>query len=87
MYYVYVLVEGATREVYIGFTLDLKRRVEEHRRGSGAKYTKSGVWCLAYYEAFLSESDARSRERRLKHDGRARYQLYTRIGNSLAGQK
>ena len=87
MYYVYVLVEDADREVYVGFTSDLRRRIEEHERGMGAKRTKRGAWRLAYYEAFLSEADARTRERRLKHDGRARYQLYARLQNSLAGQK
>ena len=48
MYYVYVLVEETDREVYVGFTSDLPRRVEEHQSGHGAKYTKNGTWRLAY---------------------------------------
>ena len=87
MYYVYVLAEELDRRVYVGFTSDLRRRVKQHEHGSGAKHTKCGAWRLAYYEAFFSESDARTREKRLKHDGRARYQLYARIQKSLAGQK
>jgi len=87
VFYVYVLVDETDREVYVGFTTDLRRRVEEHRSGRGAKYTQSGDWRLAYYEAFFSEADARTREKKLKHDGRARYQLYARIKNSFAGQK
>ena len=35
----------------------------------------SGVLC----ESFLSKDDAKTRERRLKQDGRARYQLFKRI--------
>ena len=87
MYYVYVLVEKASKERYIGFSSDLKNRIHQHTSGWGAKTTKRGTWNLVYYEAFVSESDARTRERRLKHDGRARYQLCARIQDSLAGQK
>ncbi len=87
MYYVYVLVEETEREVYVGFTSDLRRRVEEHQSGHGAEYTKNGTWRLAYYEAFFSECDARTREKKLKHDGRSRYQLYARMEKSLCGQK
>ena len=87
MYYVYLIVDETDREVYVGFTADLHRRMAEHRRGTGAKYTRKGIWRLAYYEAFLSQTDAPARERRPKHDGRARYQLYGRIERSLAGQK
>ena len=84
MFYVYVIVEEVRRDVYIGFSNDLKKRIQKHNSGSGAKYTKAGKWRLAYYEAFSNESDARTRERRLKHDGRAKYQLYARIEKSLA---
>ena len=75
MYFVYVIVEECSRDVYVGYTADLEQRLEEHNTGRGAKDTKNGDWKLAYYEAFLSESDARIRERKLKHDGRAKYQL------------
>ena len=87
MYYVYVIVEKQTAKRYIGYTNDLKRRIEEHNSGQGSRYTCGGEWLLAYYEAFLSGKDARTRERKLKDEGRARYQLFRRIGDSLAGQK
>ncbi len=87
MSYVYVLVEEASRNVYIGFSADLKKRIRQHTGGWGAQTTRHGTWHLVYYEAYADEGDARRRELRLKHDGRARRQLYTRIQSSLAGQK
>ncbi len=87
MYYVYVLVEVETKKTYVGFTKDLKQRVKQHQEGKGAKFTKTGNWKLAYYEAFASEQDARIRERRLKYEGRSKRQLYERIQNSLTGWK
>ena len=33
MYYVYVLYSECDAGLYIGYTCDLRRRVDEHRRG------------------------------------------------------
>jgi putative endonuclease len=88
MYYVYVLVQESSGNRYIGFSSDLRKRLEQHNRGRGSTYTKRGdKWQLVYYEAFVSKEDAMLRERKLKHDGRAKYQLFRRIERSLAGQK
>ena len=39
-WYVYVLeCEGGS--LYTGITSDLKRRIEQHRRGTGARYTRA----------------------------------------------
>jgi len=83
MYYVYVLQSKDTNKLhYIGFTKDLKKRFSQHNEGIGAKTTHNRKWDLVYYEAYLSERDARKRERRLK-DGRAIYHLKNRIHESL----
>lgn len=85
VFYVYVLAEQSTGDNYIGFTGDLKRRVEEHKSqtGSGAKLTSTGTWHLVYYEAYMSKADAVLRERRLKQHGNARKQLLKRIEKSI----
>ena len=87
MFYVYVMVEKKTQKEYIGFSTDLKKRVSQHQKGWGAKSTKHGDWHLAYYEAYLSEKDARDRERKLKHYGQSRTHLFQRIKHSLTGWK
>ena len=74
MYYAYVIRNRLTRETYIGYTDDLRRRIKEHK----GKQPE-----LIYYEAYKSEKDARNRERKLKQRGQAVRQLKERIKHSL----
>ncbi len=62
MYYVYILKINLD-EFYIGYTSDLKRRVEQHKR--------KRIAALIYYEAYILEKTARERERKLKYYGSA----------------
>ena len=82
MYYVYLLVseDGKT---YIGYTSDLRRRLNEHNKGLN-KSTRGRKWKLVYYEAFLSEKDAKEREKKLKYRGSAKRKLLERLSNSLS---
>jgi len=58
MYYVYVLKSRKTKLLYIGYTIDLKRRFAQHNNCEN-RSTKSGVpWKLVYYECYLSNQDA-----------------------------
>ena len=84
MFYVYVLKSKQRQnKLYFGYTSDLQKRFTRHN-SEGTKYTKKfAPWLLVYYEAFRAEPDARQRERRLKHDGRAWAQLKRRIQTSL----
>ena len=70
MYYIYVL-ENRKNEFYIGYTKDLKRRIRQHRDKNNFR--------LIYYEAYLSEKIARTRERKLKYYGSAWRALRKRI--------
>ena len=77
MSYVYVLIDPASQEIYIGFSNDLRRRVDEHARSVHRE------WKLIFYEAYYSEKDARRREQRLKDHGNAVRQLKDRILDSI----
>jgi putative endonuclease len=80
-WYVYLLQNETTKEIYIGRTKDLKRRLKEHNRGR-SKFTKrKGKWKLIYVEAYSNEKDAVRREKRLKYHGRAKQELLKRIKN------
>ena len=85
---VYVLEHSETRELYIGYTTDLKRRIREHN-ARGKKFTtrKSGQWILIYAEAYRNESDAREREGKLKIHGSAMSSLLKRLTKSRLSQK
>jgi len=73
MYYVYVLRNKKNKEFYYGYTGDLKRRINEHNQD----------WKFIYYEAYLSELDARERERKLKNYGQSRTHLRNRLKETL----
>jgi len=50
-YYVYVLESKEHKEHYIGYTLNLKKRVEEHNHGKNTSTKRYKPWVLIYYEA------------------------------------
>ncbi len=66
MYYVYVLESQKDKSWYIGFTGDLRRRLQEHLRGDTASIRYKRPLRLIYYEAYLEKLDAIGRERFLK---------------------
>ena len=66
MYYVYLLRSKENNKVYTGFTANLKRRVKEHFSKKSFTTSRMKLLQLIYYEAFISEQDAREREVYLK---------------------
>ena len=84
MFYVYVLNSDKYKELYVGSTNDLKRRIIEHNRGKVESTKLYRPYKLIYYEAYSMESDARRREKMLKLRGQARIQLLLRLKDTLA---
>ncbi|MDP1721788.1 MAG: GIY-YIG nuclease family protein [Candidatus Gottesmanbacteria bacterium] len=66
MYYVYLLRSTRDDRIYTGYTHDLKKRVSEYFQGNVHTTLRMGDIKLIYYEAFISEIDAREREGYLK---------------------
>ena len=75
--FVYVIGSMTPRgyRTYVGWTLDLNRRLSEHNAGTGAKSTRGRCWQLIYAEKLPSRIGAMRREWHLKHDRRLRRQL------------
>ena len=71
------------KELYIGSTNDLKKRVLEHNSGKVPSTKPRIPFKLVYYEAYSSEKDARNREARLKLRGQARVHLIKRLTTSI----
>ncbi|MBI3290722.1 GIY-YIG nuclease family protein [Candidatus Falkowbacteria bacterium] len=65
-YYVYVLESEKHKELYIGYTRDLRFRIKEHNQGLNKSTKPYRPWKLIYYEACLSERDAKRREKYFK---------------------
>lgn len=84
MFYVYLLKSKKDEKLYIGFTNDLRRRIQEHNSGLNESTKFRRPFELVYYEAYKSEKDARNREENLKLFGRALGDLKRRISSSLS---
>jgi putative endonuclease len=65
MFFVYILfcVDG---KLYVGYTTDLRRRLEEHCLGRVPSTTRRRPVKLLYYERYYNGRDAKAREVYLK---------------------
>ena len=71
MNYTYI-VKCKDGTYYTGWTNNIKKRIENHNAGKGAKYTKSRLPVeLVYYEAFDTKEEAMRREYEIKQLSRA----------------
>ena len=79
-FYTYVLLSFKDNEYYIGYTNDLKRRIEEHNVGKNFSTKSRMPLKLIYFEACLNEDDAKQREKYFKSTIGRRY-LSKRLQN------
>lgn len=67
IFYVYIMTNKAFGTLYIGMTVDLMRRIWEHKHGMIEGFTKRhGLDRLVYYETLPSLEAATLREKQLK---------------------
>ena len=68
-FFVYMLKSLSKKPVtYVGYTKDLKKRIQLHNSGKGAKFTRGRTWKLIYKEVLKSKSKAISREYYIKNN-------------------
>ena len=67
-YYTYMLksITPDTNKTYVGYTNNVKLRLEKHNSNRGAKSTKGYKWLLIYTKKFKSKNEAMSFEYKLK---------------------
>ena len=53
---------------YVGYTNNLKKRINLHNLGKGAKFTRGRRWILIYKEKYKSKKEAISREYYIKNN-------------------
>lgn len=78
MFYVYVLKSKKDGKLYVGFTSNLKARLQDHNDGMVGSTNYRRPLELIYYEAYKSEDTAKKRELRLK-SGKAHMALKSRL--------
>lgn len=66
MYYVYILRSEKDNSLYIGFTENIKDRLQEHNSGENLSTKDKIPFKLIHAEYFLNKLDALNREKYLK---------------------
>ena len=57
---------------YAGYTNNIKRRLNSHNNGLGAKFTRGRTWKLLYFEKYLTKKEAILRECYIKKNRKFR---------------
>jgi len=83
MYFVYILKSKVDGNLYVGSTNNLKKRLSEHNHGINKSTRYRIPLVLVYYEAYITEADARMREKKLKQFKNSYGELKKRIINSI----
>ena len=73
-YFVYVICTKKESKLitYVGYTNNLKRRINLHNTGKGAKFTRGRTWKIIYTEKYDAKSEAKSREYYIKKNRKFR---------------
>ena len=73
-YFVYVICTKKESKLitYVGYTNNLKRRINLHNTGKGAKFTRGRTWKIIYTEKYDTKSEAKSREYYIKKNRKFR---------------
>ena len=73
-YFVYVISSDTNSKLitYVGYTNNLKKRLNLHNKGKGAKFTRGRHWKIIYSEKYDTKSEAISREYYIKKNRKFR---------------
>ena len=75
MFYVYLIVAKNSQNnliSYVGYTNNLKKRLNLHNNSRGAKFTKGKFWKLIYFKIYKTKIKALKEEYKLKKDYKLR---------------
>ena len=73
-YFVYLIgsYKNSKFTTYVGYTNNLKKRIDLHNEGKGAKFTKGRFWKIMYYEKYKTRKEAILREIHIKKNRKLR---------------
>lgn len=86
MYYVYILFSEKDKQLYTGFSDNLRSRIKAHTSGFVKATKDRRPLKLIYYEAYFKELDAKRREKYLK-GGNGRGSLKVQLKEILSELK
>ena len=84
MHFVYLIVTKKEHKFisYVGYTNNLKKRLNLHNSSKGAKFTRGRKWKLIYKEKYNSKREAISREYYIKNNRTLRNKIKNENINS-----
>ena len=70
MYFVYLIATKVKNKTisYVGYTNNLKKRLNLHNSSKGAKFTRGRKWKLIYYKRYKNKINAMKNEYKLKNN-------------------
>jgi putative endonuclease len=76
-FFVYLIVSKKNNKYtsYVGYTSNLKRRLELHNTSKGAKFTRGRLWKLIYKKKYKNKSLAMKEEYLLKKNSKLRKKI------------
>mgnify|MGYP001296351973 CR=1 FL=1 len=76
-YHVYLLITLRKNRYisYVGYTNNIKKRINLHNSSKGAKFTKGNYWILIYKKSYKSKKNAMKAEYLLKKNYKLRLKL------------
>ena len=80
-YFVYLIISKKNDNLisYVGYTINLKKRIANHNSSKGAKFTRGRRWKLAYSKKYLSKSVAMREEYKLKKNIKLRNEIKSKF--------
>ena len=77
IFYVYLIktINSRINKTYVGYTNNLRNRLDKHNSNKGARSTKGFKWVLIYKKKFISKSKAMSYEYKLKKNRKKRNEI------------
>ena len=84
-YYVYLIVTKFKKKIisYVGYTNNLKKRLNLHNSSKGAKFTRGKKWEIAHFKMYSSKNKAMKEESLLKKNTQKRTLLTRNYLNNL----
>ena len=84
-YYVYVLISTYNNKLftYVGYTINLKKRLQLHNSNKGAKYTRGKKWKIIYSKKFKSKNIAMINEYKIKKNRKFRLLLKKKFNENI----
>jgi len=76
-YYTYLIVSKINKKLisYVGYTVDIDKRIKKHNTSKGAKFTRGKEWILIYKKKYQTKSLAMRNEYLLKKNYKLRKKI------------